>query len=222
MKILEKNPFEEKNLSWIENTGTKSLKVASEAEIIEIVNDNFNYQNLDEETESFLKEKESEMQLVVKNTYTEIGKILSEAQEKLSKKGYGCFIEWSKSLGLKKDKVYSLINRYKLILNVDNSDKRNIIENIPLSLSYEISKKNIDENLKNKVLDGEIKTLKEFKNYRKIEEKVEIKKETEKNTVKEIDFQTELEKLIISFGVKKVKSQKIANKILEEYKITKK
>ena len=176
MKIMDKNPFEEKNLSWINSTDSKPLQVSSEAEVIEIIHEKFTYEELDGATEEFLKEKELEMQHIMTNTYTEMGRVLSEAQNKLAKSGYGCFLEWTKSLGLKKDKVYSLINRYEMILTFENSERRKLIENIPLSLSYEISKKNVDEELKNKVLDGEIKTLKEFRGYKKIvEEKIEDK-----------------------------------------------
>ena len=151
MKIMDKNPFGEKNLSWIDSTDSKPLQVSSEAEVIEIIHEKFTYEELDGATEDFLKEKELEMQHIMTNTYTEMGRVLLESQNRLAKSGYGCFLEWTKSLGLKKDKVYSLINRYEMILTFENSERRNLIENIPLSLSYEISKKNVDEELKNKV-----------------------------------------------------------------------
>lgn len=218
MKIMDKNPFEEKNLSWIDSTEVKSLQVASEAEVIEIVHEGFNYEELDQDTEVFLKEKEIEMQHIVTNTYTEMGKVLSEAQDRLAKSGYGCFLDWTKCLGLKKDKVYSLINRYDMILSFENSEKRNVVENIPLSLSYEISKKSVDESLRNKVLDGEIKTLKEFRDYKKVSEDENI----EVQAPKKVDMKKELEDLILSFGVKKKKTEKIVKEILDNYKINKK
>jgi hypothetical protein len=223
MKILNKDPFEEKNLSWIEKTEEKHIKVVSEPEMIEIINDEFNYEILDNETIDYLKIKEKEMQKIMTKTYTEMGKVLSEAQEKLSKSGYGCFLEWTKSLGLKKDKVYSLLNRYNLILSFGNSEKRNLVENIPLSLSYEISKKNVDEILKNKVLDGEIATLKEFRNYKKNDGDIVSEKSIVEKVVSEkIDIEKELTELILKFGVKKIKGQKIVKEILNGYKVIKK
>jgi hypothetical protein len=51
-------------------------------------------------------------------------------------------------------------------LLIGNSDKQILIENLPLSLSYEISKESCPEELKEKVFSGEIKTLKEFKEER--------------------------------------------------------
>ncbi len=167
---LGNDPFAKKNLSWIGDSSKENeqqtIKVGIDIRSdIEIENDNFNYSQLDDEAKIFLKEKEKEMHGIVANTYTSIGKILKEAQEKLAKAGYGCFLEWTESLGLKKDKVYSLINRYELILSFGNSERQKVIEALPVSLAYEISKKNIDETAKEKVLNGEINSLKEFKEY---------------------------------------------------------
>ena len=167
---LGNDPFANKNLSWI---GSSKSEIKSEkqkvvidiSENIEIENYNFDHSQLDEEAKSFLKEKEKEMHNIVANTYTEIGKILKEAQEKLAKAGYGCFLEWTESLGLKKDKVYSLINRYELILSFEKSEKQQLVENLPVSLAYEIAKKSTISEIKDKVLNGEIKSLKEFKEY---------------------------------------------------------
>ncbi|ERI90963.1 hypothetical protein HMPREF1982_03525 [Clostridiales bacterium oral taxon 876 str. F0540] len=43
-----------------------------------------------------------------------MGKELKEAQEELSKHGYGCFQEWYEFLGFKTTTVYNLINRFNL------------------------------------------------------------------------------------------------------------
>ena len=56
---------------------------------------------------------------------------------------------------------------------VENFDKREIIENIPLSLSYEISKEKVDTELKEKVLSGEIRDRKTF--IEKAKEKTPVK-----------------------------------------------
>lgn len=165
---LGNDPFANKNLAWIGKTTKESEKQVVIVDIksdIEIENNDFDYSQLDEDSKLFLKDKEKEMHGIVANTYTAIGKILKEAQEKLAKAGYGCFLEWTESLGLKKDKVYSLINRYDLILSFGNPERQKLIENLPVSLAYEIAKKNVDETVKEKVLNGDIKSLKEFKQY---------------------------------------------------------
>ena len=135
----------------------------------------FNYSQLQSEMANFLKQKETKMKEIVGSAYTRIGKELKDAQDKLSQNGYGCFQEWYESLGFKKNKVYNLINRYELI--VGNSNNQNLIEDLPLSLSYEIAKKSADPELKQKVLDGDITSHKEFQKLKKEKEKLEEEKE---------------------------------------------
>lgn len=135
----------------------------------------FNYKQLDVATASYLVNTENAMRETLGTAYTKIGMELRNAQELLSKNGYGCFEEWYTSLGFKKDKVYDLINRYNLI--VGNSDKQALIEEMPLTLSYEVSKPNVDKELKQKVLGGDITTLKEYKELEK--EKKELEKQVE-------------------------------------------
>jgi hypothetical protein len=165
MSIIKKNPFESKELSWINNSNPKEF--SSENELIIIENKDFDYSELDNKTINFLKKQELNMHITMTKAYTELGKILSTTQEFLVQNGYGCFLEWVESLGIKKTKAYALIDRYNLLIQFENSDKRSIIENLPISLAYEISKKNVNEDLKNKVLNGEIKSLKEYKTFLK-------------------------------------------------------
>jgi chromosome segregation ATPase len=135
----------------------------------------FNYSQLQPEMANFLREKETNMKEIVGSAYTRIGKELKDAQDKLSQNGYGCFQEWYESLGFKKDKVYRMIKRYNLILA--NSEKQDLIEDLPLSLSYEIAKNSADPELKQQVLDGDITSHKEFKKLKKEKEKLEEEKE---------------------------------------------
>lgn len=129
-------------------------------ELIEVTKE-FDYTQIDIETAEFLKLKVSNIREAVGSAETKVGKELHEGRSKLSKHGYGCFEEWYTSLNLKKNKVYDLINRYELI--VGNSNKRELLEGLPLSLSYEVAKSSADPELKKQVLDGEIDSLKEWK-----------------------------------------------------------
>lgn len=135
----------------------------------------FDYSQLDEITAEFLKQKTTNMREAVGRAETKVGQELQEAQSELSKHGYGCFEDWYTSLNLKKNKVYDLINRYELI--VGNPNKQELLEGLPLSLSYEAAKKSADPNLKEKVLSGDIKTHKE---YKELERQLEELKEREK------------------------------------------
>ena len=151
----------------------------------------FNYEQLDATTASFLINTENIMRETLGNAYTKIGQELKNSQDLLSKNGYGCFEEWYTSLGFKKNKVYDLINRYDLI--VGNSDKQNMIEELPLSLSYEISKPSADEELKKMVLDGDIATLKELNQIKKDKKELEQKiQDLENRPVKTVVLEKEV------------------------------
>ena len=108
--------------------------------------------------------------------YNEFGKIFKETQEKLSLKGYGCFYEWFERLGFKKDSVYRYIGRYNLIVALGDKQKIELVESLPIKLAYEISKDNCSEELKEKVLSGEITTLNQYMEARKkiAEEQIEL------------------------------------------------
>lgn len=191
MAIIDKNPFKEKELSWIDKTETKGIEVGNETEILVIENSEFDYSSIDEETKTFLKEQEVAMHLTMSKAYTKLGEILYKTQETLAVRGYGCFLEWIGSLGLKKTKAYTLIDRYKLILDFQNSEKQRVVEQLPISLAYEISKKSANEELKEMVLNGDIKTLKEYREYRDMDKepkKVEEKKKDDKLVLELANF----------------------------------
>lgn len=138
---------------------------------------NFSYKSLNDNTlEKALKEKEIALKSIFSSAYTQMGKTLKEAQELLSNhdKTKGVFEAWYSSLGFKKDSVYRLISRFNLLANCEEKEK-NIIESIPLSLAYEISKNSCPSLLKEEVLEGNINSLKEFKkNLRELIEKENI------------------------------------------------
>ncbi|WP_431805562.1 hypothetical protein [Bacillus pumilus] len=127
----------------------------------------FSYNQLDKSTAEFLQSKENNMREIVGKAYTELGKELKEAQDCLSKSRYGCFREWLRSVGIKKDAAIRLIQRYELI--VSNCDsKADILEDLPVSLTYEIARPSAESTepkrqAKQAVLDGEVKTLKEYR-----------------------------------------------------------
>lgn len=138
----------------------KEYKITAHNEVFIIENETFDYEEIDLEIAQYLKQKEYDIKNIFSKAYTEIGEILWEAQEKLANHHGGIFETWYESLGFKKDKVYRLISRYRLV--IANCENRDLVEKLPLSLSYEISKESCPQELRYKVLSGEIKTLKEF------------------------------------------------------------
>lgn len=193
----------------------------------------FDYSTIDNSTASFLREKEFKVNESANRAFTEIGKELKEAQEVLSKNGYGCFIEWCESIGFKKDKAYALINRYELI--VGNSDKQDLIESLPLSLSYEIAKKSVEPEIKKKVLDGEVTSLKELREVKKALQEAESRAthfeklwNQSKNqqpkvvtqTVEKVPASVEAKLADLEFNLKQYKSgYEEAKSELEQYKL---
>src|SRR5699024_5422492 len=126
----------------------------------------FKYEQLDESTADFLRQKESNMREIVGKAYTELGKELYEAQQRLAKAGYGCFLEWLQYIGMEQRKAYRLIDRYKLVL--DNLSKTDMLEDLPVSLTYEIARPNSEDTpekaqAKAEVLAGDITTGKAYK-----------------------------------------------------------
>jgi len=108
-----------------------------------------------------------------KTYFTEIGMYFKKAQSLYAKNKTGRFEAFIESTGYKRDTVYRLISRYNLI--VANCDDSKAIEELPLSLSYEIAKPNIDPELKEKVISGEITTIKELEAWKEEKKKLEAK-----------------------------------------------
>ena len=120
----------------------------------------FNYSTVDEETARFLKQRELAIEGVYRQALSDVGEMLVEVQERLSKKGYGCFQEWANSMGLDKNKVYRAIQQRNLI--VSNGDKRELIEAMQPSLAREVARPSAPPELKAAVLAGDITSHKEY------------------------------------------------------------
>lgn len=124
---------------------------------------------VDKSTEDFLKEQTFKLHAVNNKMNTELGQIFKETQDLLAKNGYGCFRNWFEELGFKKDTVYRYIGRYNLIVSLGDNQKIEIVEALPIKLAYEISKEDCPETLKDKVLNGEITSLTDFLEQKKLQ-----------------------------------------------------
>lgn len=86
------------------------------------------------------------MREIVGKAYTELGRELKEAQDELRRRGSkyeGVFERWYTTIGWKKEQVYRLIRRYNLVTNCDEVQSE-ILEDLPVSLTYEIAKPSAD------------------------------------------------------------------------------
>ena len=98
------------------------------------------------------------------NYFTEVGSYLKKAQSLLANNRNGNFQLFYESCGFTKQTVYKLIDRYELI--VHNMDNKELLESLPLSLTYEAGAKNADPELKEKVLSGEITSRKQMEEWK--------------------------------------------------------
>lgn len=139
---------------------------------IEHMNETFDYSLVDSETAEFLKEREYTINGIAEDARIKIGRELKKAQDKLANHGNGVFVKWYESGGLNKHQVHYYINLERLSTNMDELQKDNFL-NAPKSLQKEVMKKNAPENLKQKVLDGDITTRKEYMQLLKDKEELE-------------------------------------------------
>ena len=139
---------------------------------IEHMNETFDYSLIDNDTAEFLKEREYTINGIAEDARIKIGKELKKAQDKLANHHEGVFVKWYESGGLDKHQVYYYINLNQFSTNLENTQKDNFL-NDPKSLQKEVMKKNAPEELKQKVLDGDITTHKEYKKLQRDKEELE-------------------------------------------------
>ena len=167
-----------KKTNLLGNLNLKALDTINKQEEsvnTDLILSHFNFEFEMEENElDFLKNQTIKLQSTTSKAYTEIGKILSETRERLSNNKTGIFEKWFTELGFSKRTVYNLINRSNYI--VQNLHNINFIESLPISLSYELTNPMCLEELREKILSGEIKKIQDFFEKKKIldEKNVEV------------------------------------------------
>ncbi|MDT2597396.1 hypothetical protein [Enterococcus dongliensis] len=153
----------------------------------------FDYSLLDVETSDFLYEKENILIGIQSRYSREVGKVFFEAQQKLSNKGNGTFEKWYSSIGFKKQNVNNYINIYKNVQSLDEPSAE-IFDSLPKSLQNEMSKPSSNQELNQKVFDGDITT---HKQYKELEKQLKAKDEQLSLQAKMIDDLTEQEPEVI-------------------------
>ena len=139
---------------------------------IEHMNETFDYSLVDNETAEFLKEREYTINGIAEDARIKIGGELLKARDRLANHRNGVFRKWHESGGMDKNQVIYYINLTLLSRNLDNNQKDNFL-NAPKSLQKEVMKKNAPDDLKRKVLDGDITTHKEYKKLQRDKEELE-------------------------------------------------
>lgn len=111
---------------------------------LEMINSsNFDYSKLDNDTSNKLQRIATNISATTSNMKYSIGEQLNNAQELLSKNGYGCFGDWIESYGLKKRTAYNCINYYKVF--VQNLHNQKQLKELSDSKIYELGKLNQEQ-----------------------------------------------------------------------------
>lgn len=166
----------------------------------------FDYSLLDVETSDFLYEKENILIGIQSRYSREVGKVFFEAQQKLSNKGNGTFEKWYSSIGFKKQNVNNYINIYKNVQSLDEPSAE-IFDSLPKSLQNEMSKPSSNQELNQKVFDGDITT---HKQYKELEKQLKQKDNQIQMQAKMIDDLSEQEPQVIEKEV-------VVEKIPDDY-----
>lgn len=160
---------------------------------IEHMNETFDYSLVDNETAEFLKEREYTINGIAEDARIKIGRELKKVQDKLARGYNGVFQKWVQSGGISLDNAYYYINLSLLSRNLDNKEKDNFL-NAPKSLQKEVMKKNAPDDLKRKVLDGDITTHKEYKKLQRDKEELEQQNAQLQSQVKQAQRSEEIAK----------------------------
>lgn len=122
----------------------------------------FDYSELDSDTAGSLRECENIIRQKTAGYFTLLGEKFKEAQRLLADHAGGTFEKWYTALGFKRQTVYNLIQRYDFLSSPVIEGRENAFEELPATLSYEISKPDAPRSLVEKVLDGDITTNAEY------------------------------------------------------------
>ena len=132
-----------------------------------------------------------------------MGKELKEARDRLagSNQYDGVFIKWIESIGMQRRQVTRLIQRYEM-LGTLCPDQKGLIEDLPVTLTYEISRPSAEATpekaqAKSEVLAGDIATFKEYRErIKELERKAEqAEKQTEAERMERERLERENEEL---------------------------
>ncbi len=177
----------------------------------------FDYSAIDENDKEILIEYESQINqnkvFLIRSTI-EIGKILEEAQQRLSKYKTGTFMAWYENLGFNKDNVSYFLKRYSLFLR--HADKKNYIAELPVYVVKALTKKDTPDELVNEVIEKEITTMKALKEIEnKYSQLANIKKQSSESRPKNKNISIDdicnvLQETFIEYNISHDKARQIA------------
>lgn len=121
----------------------------------------FDYGEIESVTADKLKRHAAAIKGIQSKAIYEIGEELQAAHDELSNNRNGTFYAWCESIGIGRDTVKRILNYHSFISA--NCTNKELLESLPKSLVYEAARPSTPPELKEKVANGDITTLPEFK-----------------------------------------------------------
>ena len=165
----------------------------------ELQQQEFDYSLVDTATVTKLEEYEKQLNRIYNSYSVEVGEVLYHAQQDLSNYGDGTFIKWAESKGIKERSIYNYINAYKFLQQLQKPEEKEVFLSQPKRLQYAMSKPSANKEVNQAVLDGEVKSSKEYK---------ELEKQLKKRDEEKSQLESQLEQA--------QRSEEIARKQLED------
>ena len=153
--------------------------------------------------EEHAKSIRSKVNTIYQNTYA-IGKELQKAHDELANHRNGVFYKWCEGIGLKRETVKNIIN-YRNFIDQNLANKE-IIETMPKSFIYEVSRNSTPKELQEMVINGEIKNLKEVSKNQNDTVVSDIQETTRSNddvSINQDDLQSRYDKLLQKYDLLK-------------------
>lgn len=145
----------------------------------------FDYGELPKSEADELRKIEQVIKTETASYFTILGANFKAAQDLLANHSGGTFERWYTAVGFKRQTVYRLIQRYEFMCSPKLGEHRtDVFEELPLSLSCEISKPSAPPELVEQVLSGDITSHKDY---------LKLKQKLEKAESREKKLQTDLE-----------------------------
>lgn len=149
----------------------------------------FDYSMVDSLTANFLQGELQKMNQIAQDTRYKMGKELSVVRDRLSSHYQGVFTKWYESLGLDRHDVYFWINEFEFSQNLENTKQIANFDSIPKTLKKDVMSKSSSGEAKEAVLNGDIKTHKEFI---ELEKKLKQKEQAIQDKDSQISKQAEM------------------------------
>lgn len=142
----------------------------------------FDYSELPETEADRLRAIEQNVKTETASYFTILGANFKAAQELLANHSGGTFERWYTAMGFKRQTVYRLIQRFEFMSSPTvGEQKADIFEELPLKLSYEISKPSAPPKLVERVLSGGITSHADYQKLKKELEEAGHREEKLKN-----------------------------------------